>query len=115
MKANEVRCTIDPLEQYSSVPHERLIQAMGELPWYVSEKDPRPAQLQFEANYKFGTHWIDGFDMTPDGTLVYPGDPALFPIGRMVFATETVFFYPHAWVAIIQNNDPDNFVVARFD
>lgn len=115
MKANEAECMLDPLQQYTTVPPDRLIQAMGELPYYVSERDPRPARLQFEANYRFGTHWMDGWQMTPDGTLCYPGDPALFPIGRIKLARESVFFYPGAWVAIIQHADPEDYVVARFD
>ncbi len=78
----------------------------GLIPYFLEPTDPRPAREQFAEAYAHGGGWtpFQGFTMRDDGSILYPGDPAL-PVyfeGNLPLTRETIRVYPHAWVAIIQ-------------
>ena len=87
---------------------------LGILPHMLSEDDPNPAKQQFHAAYPHGGGWqpISGFKLK-GRTLHYPGDPAFEPIAMMTLRDETILFYQHAIVAIIQQDG--SFEAARMD
>lgn len=87
-----------------------LINAVGFIPMFLSESDPRPAREQFGDNY------VDGWRPTSVGfklsawdraaedfpSLVYPGDPPLPPLAYARLRDELIVVYPSAWVMVIQ-------------
>jgi hypothetical protein len=89
-------------------------EALGLLPWFIEEEDPRPAREQFDDRYVAGWMPIPGFRLNKkNGLLTYPGDPPMRPFALMRLRRELIAFYPHAFVAIVQ---PDwKFEVARMD
>lgn len=93
---------------------KQIAWRLGNLPYFLSEADPRPAREQFDANYKFGG-WrpFDGFKLMTNNALVYPGDPPIHPLAQTKLRDELILLYPHGWVAIIQ---PDrSFEVCKMD
>jgi hypothetical protein len=96
--------------------HPRMTrEALGEIPYFLSEEDPRSAAEQINANYPFGG-WqkFRGFTKADDkGGLKYPGDPVMRPLASAKLRDETIYFYQSAWVGIFQ---PDgSFEIARLD
>lgn len=93
-----------------------LINAVGFIPSFLSNDDPRPAAEQFRANY------IDGWQPTSVGfklapgvkikgintewfevpALTYPGDPKLPPLAYARLRDELIIVYPSAWVMVLQ-------------
>lgn len=94
--------------------HTNNPEALGYLPDFLSESDPRSASEQFHANYPFGG-WapFQGFKMNKDGSISYPGDPTLHPFAETILRDETIRVYPSAWVAVIQKDG--SFEIARMD
>lgn len=95
--------------------HPRMtFDMLGYIPGWLHEADPRPAKEQIGSNYISGWHPFEGFVFDPvKQTLKYPEDPAYTPLAKAQLRDETIIFYQHAWVAIVQ---PDNsFEVARID
>ena len=90
-------------------------EELGMLPHFLDENDKRPAREQFHDNYQHGGGWspIDGFTMTKDCKLSYPGDPLFEPIAMLLFNDELVLFYKYGLVAIKQRDG--TFEVARMD
>lgn len=87
---------------------------LGYLPDFIRASDPRSAREQFDANYPHGG-WrpLNGFKLTGNNSLRYPGDPTLHPLARAMLRDELIVLYPADFVAIIQ---PDrSFSVARLD
>lgn len=88
---------------------------LGLIPLWLNEDDSRPAKEQLDSAYGHGGGWwpFNGFTLTSDNSLTYPGDPPLRPIAWTKLRDETIVMYRHAWVAIIQ---PDrSFEVCRMD
>ncbi len=82
----------------------QLKEALGFIPTFLSDDDPRPARAQIHANYRHGGGWIPakGFRLDPDTmTLNYPGDPPLNCIAASMLRDEMILVYPHAWVVIL--------------
>lgn len=95
--------------------HPQGRDAVGVLPYWLDAADPRPAAEQFNTAYTHGGGWrsFDGFVLRADNTIKYPGDPPYKPMARMQLRDETIFVYPHAWVAVVQ---PDrSFQICRMD
>lgn len=90
---------------------------LGLWPAIFLDDDPRPAREQVNERYSYGGGWMPmrGFTMTETMDLCYPGDPALpaFAACRLPLSKETVYFYPHAQVAIVQ--DDGKFEAGRMD
>lgn len=88
---------------------------LGYLPQFLSEEDPRSAREQLNANYPFGgwQPFKGKFTMMENGNLAYPGDPPTILLAETKFREETIRFYQHSWVAVVQ---PDGtFEVCRMD
>lgn len=92
-----------------------LANAVGMIPAFLSESDPRSAREQLNSNYAHGSGWrpFNGFKLSPgvepdmlDGDSIpniqYPGDPALPPLAYAMLRDEMIIVYPHAWVMILQ-------------
>lgn len=78
---------------------------VGYLPTFFSPEDPRPAREQINQNYAHGGGWhpTSGFKMKPDSWRVkFPGDPVLYPLAYAKLRDETLIFYEHEWLAILQ-------------
>ena len=89
---------------------------LGYLPEFLSEDDPRSAKEQINQNYKHGGGWspLDGWVFDPSNmSIKYPGDPALKPLAAAVLHKEKLYFYPHAWLAIVQSDG--TYEIARID
>lgn len=96
--------------------HPRMTEEhLGFLPDFLSEHDPRPAREQIDANYRHGGGWNPMLDwqLLPNNSIRYPGDPALAPLASAKLHDEELFFYNHAWLCIKQ---PDgSYEVSRVD
>ena len=94
---------------------EQAADAIGFIPDFLQPNDKRPAWEQFHERYAHGGGWspISGFKMGPTAELRYPGDPDLSPIVVITNRLETIYIYPHALVAIVQQDG--SFEVARMD
>lgn len=89
-------------------------EMLGFIPFFLSDQDPRSAKEQFNENYAHAGGWqpFEGFKMVDDG-LLYPGDPKTMLLAETKLRDETIRFYEHAWVAIVQ---PDgSFEICRMD
>lgn len=95
--------------------HPSASDLLGFLPTFLSERDPRSAKEQFNANYAHGGGWhpLPGFKMLPSGAIKYPGDPPLPAVAKGKLRNETILIYPYAWVAILQQDG--SYEVARMD
>jgi len=92
-------------------------EMLGFVPTFLSEDDERTAAQQFDSNYRHGGGWRPFGRWVLDEVshvLKYPGDPPLEPLAfAKPHGKETVIFYEHAIVCIVQ---PDgSFEVARLD
>lgn len=98
---------------------------LGLIPSFFHESDPRPAKEQIADRYSYGGGWtpLDGFVMNEeDHSIQYISksldegeeqDPPLRVLAEAQFRDEKLYFYPHAWLAIVQ---PDgSFEVSRLD
>ena len=99
-------------------PRVAIADAVGLLPLFVSDTDPRGAREQFETNYIGG--WRDskvgkgGFSMIDDGKLLpYPGDLPLHALAQATLRDETIIVYQSAYVAVVQKDG--SFRVSRLD
>lgn len=90
---------------------------LGLWPAIFDAADPRPAAEQANDRYSHGGGWspMRGFKLTEKRELCYPGDPALEPFAScfLPLTAETLFFYPHAQVAIVQADG--SFEAGRMD
>jgi hypothetical protein len=99
-----------------TVKHPRATADMlGFLPDFLSESDPRPAKEQIDMAYGHGGGWNSfyGFTMLPSGDIAYSGDPPTRLLYEAKLRSETIRFYEHAWVAILQQDG--SYEIARID
>lgn len=95
-----------------NVPEE----AVGLLPLIFQDWDPRPAKEQAAERYAYGGGWFPftGFEMNPETkAITYPGDPSHHPIAHTQLRDETIYLYPHSWVAVVQKDG--SFEIMRMD
>ena len=77
--------------------------ALGFLPSFLDDADPRPAQQQLDANYPHGGYWrSEGASIDDRYRLCYPGDPPLPWIAVAILRDEMILLYPADFVAIMQ-------------
>jgi hypothetical protein len=90
------------------------LDMLGLIPEFLSDDNSANARTQFDICYVAGWNPMKGFRLNKDSlVLTYPGDPPLRPIAKTKLREETIVFYPHAWVMILQ---PDgSFEVTRMD
>lgn len=99
-------------------PRVSLEDAVGLLPAFLSEDDPRGACEQFAERYIGG--WIDskvgrgGFTLADNGAiLLYPNDPPMTALAMTRLRDELIIVYPSAYVCVLKTNG--SFRVARLD
>ena len=95
--------------------HPDAAAALGFVPSFFSEADPRSAAEQLNANYAQGggCEPIPGVRIMPSGRLHYPGDPPIRALAETKLRDEIIRFYEFELLAIIQ---PDgSFLVTRCD
>lgn len=96
--------------------HPRMTHdALGLIPEWLDQADPRPIKEQLGENYDFAGGWrpIKGFTIDGEHALHYPGDEPLKPIATASIRDETIYAYPHAIFAIVQKDG--TFEAARLD
>lgn len=81
------------------------LREFGYLADWLSDCDPRPASEQLGSRYCTGG-WepFSGFKLSPNESLLYPGDPPTRPIAELRIRDERVVLYDSAWIAIIQKD-----------
>lgn len=96
-------------------PRIHPADAVGFIPDFLDEGDPRPAREQFNERYQSGWRPQEGF--TKEGrhsfTLRFPGDPPLYPIALIPFRAESIMIYRYGYVAIFQKDG--SFEACRMD
>lgn len=94
---------------------EATVEMLGYLPDMLSETDPRPAREQLDSGYRHGGGWCPfaGFELQPDGSIVYPGDPPMPLLAETTLRDERIRFFDCAWVMILQPDD--SFEICRMD
>ena len=96
--------------------HPQAHHAIGFIPSFLHEPDPRPAQDQLHESYAHGGGWqpFHGFSINHDTMeITYPEDPPLSPLAKINFRDEEIYIYPHAWVMIYRS--PTDFSISRMD
>ena len=91
-------------------------EALGLIPYFIFEEDPRPAAAQLSDRYAHGGGWtpLSGWSMGPVGEIKWEREEALPPIAvATLHDNEIIRFYRHAWVSITQLDG--SFQVARID
>lgn len=89
---------------------------LGLIPLWISVNDPDPLWKQIDKNYQHGGGWQKMYvtwKMDKDHVLHFPGDPPLKPLAWCAVRDETLYFYDHAIVNIVQKDG--SFEVARID
>lgn len=94
--------------------HPRMtLERLGYIPQFIQASDPRKAAKQIAQAYIGGWHPFTGFEMLSNGDLKYPGDPPVKLLAEAKLREETIRFYEHSWLAVIQ---PDGtFEISRLD
>jgi hypothetical protein len=90
--------------------------ALGFIPEFFSEADPRPAAEQLHDNYQHGGGWspMRGWSVGPVGEIMWGSEAPLHPIAiATLHDSEIIRFYPHAWVSITQVDG--SFEISRVD
>ena len=102
--------TFEPL----NIRAELVADAVGFIPEFLDENDPRPAREQINEAYAHGggRRAFSGFTRTSNG-LQYPGDPPMKPYAQAHLRDETIVVFPHAWTMIVQADG--SWEVARLD
>lgn len=91
---------------------------LGYLPMIFQATDPAKASEQIDKRYSHGGGYrpFDGFVLVGDGhTIQYPGDPPYEPLAGsyLPLTKEHLYFYPHAWVRIVQEDG--SWTITRMD
>lgn len=95
------------------------MEAVGFIPQFLDENDPRPAVEQIDTAYRHGGGWMDfkGFKLSGGGNvpyyLEYPGDQPTRELSRATLHDETLVLFEHSWFAVIQADG--SYRVARLD
>jgi len=96
--------------------HPRMtMDQLGYIVNFLDPNNPKSAREQLDANYRHGGGWrpFKGFTMLPNGNLSYPDDPVVQLLAETKLRDETIRYYEHSWVAIVQ---PDgSFELSRMD
>ena len=103
-------------QNLTKYPDDRVQQALGLIPQFLSEDNPGSAKTQFHNNYRHGGGWspMKGFTFNKESlTLSYPGDPPMRAYAMAMLRAEIIYIFDHAWVLIWQSNG--DWEVARMD
>jgi hypothetical protein len=91
------------------------LDALGLIPHFISDSDPRSLAEQLNENYRHGGGWrpFPGFTMLSNKNLSYVGDPPVKLLAEAAVGNETIRVYEYAWVAIVAKDG--TFEVCRMD
>lgn len=101
----------EELERIMDEPHEwrflhpkMTLEHLGLLPEIIRPDDPRPVADQLEDRYSHGGGYrpLPGVTISGNGVRLYPGDPPIEPVATIRINDEVVWFYPDAFIAIVQ-------------
>ena len=95
---------LDPLKKYNPVLDSQLIEGLGILPLWLAQGKQlgEDAKTALTRRYQFYTGCdIEGGRIDAEGVYRYPGDPPLYPVMKVSDEKETVYFYPYAIVAVV--------------
>ena len=100
---------LNPTGAFDHVSVVDLFEALGPLPQWLDEGlgAGEPAQEALISRYVYYTgefNLPDEATFDQDGTFHYPEDDAQAPLATAQLTEETVHFYQHAFVAIIQKD-----------
>lgn len=109
------------IEFHSLDPRVQLADAVGLIPSFLSEHDPRGAVEQLNERYAHGGGWRDskvgegGWRMIDGGKVMkFPGDPPIHALAQAkLHERELVIVYESGWTAVVQ--DDASFRFARLD
>ena len=88
--------------------------AVGIIPTFLYEDDPRSAAEQFDSSYIGGWHPFQGFRFSKEKkALFYPSDPALYGVAEARLHDETIIVFQYGWVLVLQPTG--EWEVARMD
>lgn len=106
---------IDPLSKYRECYHTDILNIAGFLPGWALNQDffHLPVKQAMEEQYGFGT-LSEIKDATVDdmGVMRYPGDPAQYPMFKIVRGEEVVYQYQYGMIAFVS---PTETFVTRMD
>ena len=95
-------------------------RAVGYIPEFFSENDPRSAREQLHENYAHGggVRPFPGFTLQSwqspgEAYLSYPGDPPMREVSRATLRDETIIVFDYSWLAIIQPSG--DHIITRVD
>ncbi len=94
------------MKGWALIDKRMTMDHLGAIPLLISQDDPRPLKEQIDDNYAFGGGWRCGgfgkfaFDQAT-ATAKYPGDCPMKPLARFLCRDETLYFYDHAIVAVV--------------
>src|SRR5262245_44032341 len=93
--------------QFKLIHPKATQQMLGIIPSFLSASDPRTAQEQINENYKHGGGWrpFDGFTIKDKWLMPKTDDDPLPPMAEARLHSQTIIFYPGAWVAIINDGE----------
>src|SRR5215510_2789534 len=89
-------------------------EALGIVPMFLSDSDPRPAREQFAQNYVSGWSPMPGctFDKAT-ACMRYPGDPPFQAIAYVMLGDEMILLFESEFVGILQRDG--SFECSRMD
>ena len=92
-------------------------EELGLIPSMINMFSEDDVATQLDNNYQHGGGFRnqEGFTYSHDDndSMSYSDDPPMYPIAKFVAGSETVFVYPHAYVAVIQEDETH--VISRMD
>jgi len=118
-----MKVTLDPTKEFTSVPQERLVDALGFIPEFVvaafelfpegdSAEDVYNAMVKV---YRYGDYRFlstNGGEVDSEGVYRYPEDPDLHPLVCFEQGDVKVFVYQHAIISVRDSRDT---IVSRMD
>lgn len=96
---------IDPNRKYEQIDAREILSSLGYLPEWLYEGlsigQGMEESLTTRYVYYSGPTSTDDFKIEMDGSYEFPGDPISQPLARVKGEDETLYFYQHAFVAVI--------------
>jgi len=96
--------------------YQTPMDAVGFIPTFLSDDDPRPMREQIDENYASGGGWheLKGGTLDTDSLVYrYPGDPPMPPLAVIVMRDEQLVVYDCSVCAIVQKDN--SYTVSRLD
>lgn len=101
------KLTISPTDEYDHIPPMDIITSLGFLPEWVFRglQLGEDMETALTSRYQYYTGPMElPCTIQDDGCYTYPGDPIQHPVASVRGATETLYFYEHAFVAVVKED-----------